>query len=107
MSYGRNFEAKHPMRIAAVTIGYADGLPRNLSNQEVPVLIHGKKSHILGNICMDQILVDVTDIPEVQVGDVVTLIGQDGEEILWVEDMAEKAGTITNEILCRLNLREG
>ncbi len=106
VSYGRNFEAKHPMCIAAVTIGYADGLPRNLSNQEVPVLIHGKKSHILGNICMDQILVDVTDIPEAQVGDVVTLIGQDGEEILWVEDMAEKAGTITNEILCRLNLRE-
>lgn len=107
VSYGRNFEATQPMRIAAVTIGYADGLPRNLSNREVPVLIHGKRSRILGNICMDQILVDVTDIPEAQVGDIVTLLGQDGEEVLRVEDMAEQAGTITNEILCRLNLREG
>lgn len=106
VSYGRNFEAKKPMRIAAVTIGYADGLPRHLSNKEEPVLIHGKRSYILGNICMDQILVDVTDIPEARVGDTVTLLGQDGDEMIRVEDMADRAGTITNEVLCRLSVRE-
>lgn len=107
VSYGRNFTADRPMRIAAVTIGYADGLPRNLSNRDVPVLVHKKKTRILGNICMDQLLIDVTDIPEVRPGDRVTLIGTQGAYTLRAEELAEKAGTITNELLCRLHLREG
>ncbi len=106
VSYGRNFRADRPMRIAAVTIGYADGLPRSLSNREVPVLIHGRKSRILGNICMDQLLVDVTEIPQARPGDPVMLLGREGACTLRAEDLAEQAGTIANELLCRLNLRE-
>lgn len=107
VSYGRNFRAERPMRIAAVTIGYADGLPRCLSGQNVPVLIRGQRTRIIGNICMDQLLVDVTDIPDVRPGDTVTLLGRSGSQALRAEELAQKAGTITNELLCRLNLREG
>ncbi len=106
VSYGRNFRAETPMRIATVTIGYADGLPRSLSNQQIPVLIRGQKAHIIGNICMDQMVVDVTQIPDARPGDIVTILGTDGPHTLHTEDLAEAAGTITNELLCRLNLRE-
>ena len=107
VSYGRNFRADRPMRIAAVTIGYADGLPRSLSNRNVPVLVHQKETRILGNICMDQLLIDVTHIPEARPGDSVTILGTEGSRTLRAEDLARRAGTITNELLCRLNLREG
>lgn len=106
VSYGRNFRAEAPMRIAAVTIGYADGLPRSLSNQQIPVLVRGRKTHIIGNICMDQMVIDVTQIPEARPGDIVTIIGTDGPHTLRAENLAEAAGTITNELLCRLNIRE-
>lgn len=106
VSYGRNFRAEAPMRIAAVTIGYADGLPRSLSNQQIPVLLHGRKTHIIGNICMDQLLIDITQIPTARPGDIVTLLGTDGPHTLRPEPLAEAAGTITNELLSRLNLRE-
>lgn len=106
VSYGRNFRAEAPMRIAAVTIGYADGLPRSLSNRQSPVLVRGRKTHIIGNICMDQMVIDVTQIPEARPGDIVTIIGTDGPHTLRAEDLAESAGTITNELLCRLNIRE-
>lgn len=106
VSYGRNFRAETPMRIATVTIGYADGLPRSLSNQQIPVLTRGQKAHIIGNICMDQMVVDVTQIPDARPGDIVTILGTDGPHTLHTEDLAEAAGTITNELLCRLNLRE-
>ena len=105
-SYGRNFRTEAPMRIAAVTIGYADGLPRSLSNQQIPVLLHGRKTHIIGNICMDQLLIDITQIPTARPGDIVTLLGTDGPHTLRPEPLAEAAGTITNELLSRLNLRE-
>lgn len=106
VSYGRNFRAEAPMRIAAVTIGYADGLPRSLSNRQIPVLLRGQKTHILGNICMDQMIIDVTRIPDARPGDIVTLLGTDGPHTLKAEDLAEAADTITNELLCRLTLRE-
>ena len=106
VSYGRNFRAEAPMRIAAVTIGYADGLPRSLSNQQIPVLLHGRKTHIIGNICMDQLLIDITQIPTARPGDIVTLLGTDGPHTLRPEPLAEAAGTITNELLSRLSLRE-
>ena len=106
VGYGRNFRTEIPMRIAAVTIGYADGIPRSLSGKELPVLVRGKKTHVIGNICMDQLIIDVSHIPQAQPGDCVTLIGSDGPCTLRAEEAAEKAGTITNELLCRLRLRE-
>lgn len=105
VSYGRDFIAKHKMKIATVTIGYADGYPRCLSNTGTCVLINGRKTPILGRICMDQLIVDVTDIDNVNTGSIVTLIGKDGNEFISVEDISEKAGTISNEILSRLSLR--
>lgn len=106
VSYGRNFRAETPMRVAAVTIGYADGIPRCLSNKNIPVLLRGQKTHILGNICMDQMIIDVSRIPDAKPGDVVTILGTDGCHTLRAEELAEAAGTITNELLCRLNVRE-
>lgn len=105
VSYGRHFRAEVPMRAATVTIGYADGLPRSLSGTELPVLVRGRRAHVIGNICMDQLIIDVTGIPEARPGDVVTFLGTDGNQTLRAEEMAEKAGTITNELLCRLHLR--
>ena len=107
VSYGRNFRADRPMRIAAVTIGYADGLPRSLSNRNAPVLVRQKETRILGNICMDQLLIDVTHIPEARPGDPVTILGTEGTCTLRAEDLAFRAGSIANELLCRLSLREG
>lgn len=106
VSYGRNFRAEAPMRVAAVTIGYADGLPRSLSNKNIPVIVRGQRTQILGNICMDQMVIDVSRIPDARPGDIVTILGTDGNCTLRAEDLAEAAGTITNELLCRLNLRE-
>ena len=105
VSYGRHFWAESPMKIAAVTIGYADGLPRSLSGTELPALVRGRRTRVIGNICMDQLIIDVTGIPGVRPGDVVTFLGTDGNQTLRAEEMAEKAGTITNELLCRLHLR--
>ncbi len=106
VSYGRHFRAEAPMRVAAVTIGYADGLPRSLSGKDLPVLLHGRRTRVLGNICMDQLIIDVTHIPDARPGDCVTLLGTDGSFTLRAEEMAEKAGTITNELMSRLHIRE-
>ena len=106
VSYDRNFRAEAPMRIAAVTIGYADGLPRSLSGRQIPVLVRGQKAHIIGNICMDQIIIDITQIPDARPGDTVTLLGTAGPHTLRAEPLAQAAGTITNELLSRLTLRE-
>ena len=106
VSYGRRFRADAPMRAATVTIGYADGLPRSLSGRELPALVRGRRTHVIGNLCMDQLIIDVTHIPEARPGDIVTFLGADGPCCLRAEEMAEKAGTITNELLCRLHVRE-
>ena len=105
--YGRQFVAEKQSRIAVITIGYADGLPRCLSYGVGQVLVQGIKVPIVGRICMDQALVDISELEEdaVKTGDVVTLIGTDGNETLTAADMAEAAGTITNEILSRLGSR--
>ena len=91
--------------IAAVSIGYADGIPRNLSDKGCEAIVHGKRVRIIGRICMDQLLLDVTEIENIQAGDIVTFIGQDGKEIVSVLDIAEKSGTIANEIFSRLGER--
>lgn len=103
--YDGAFAPSASARVAAVTIGYADGYPRSLSNGKGRVLIRGKFAPVAGLICMDQLLVDVTGIPEAQEGDTVTLIGRDCENILTAETVARDAGTITNELLSRLGER--
>ena len=103
--YGRCFHAVKPSRIAVVTIGYADGIPRSLSCGKGFVLIKGKRALIAGRICMDQLLVDVTDLPKVKRGDEVVLLGRQGKEEISAEEMAGCAGTITNELLSRLGSR--
>lgn len=103
--YGLAFVAKRPAKLATITIGYADGLSRLLSGGRGFVLIRGHRVPIAGRVCMDQTLVDVTGIPDVQAGDVAVLIGRSGSEVLTAYDMAEAAGTITNEIFTSLGAR--
>lgn len=105
VGYGRSFVAHKKTKIAVVSIGYADGLPRSLSTVQGHVLIQGCRVPIIGRICMDQLIVDVTDIADIRRGDIVTLIGKDGVEEVTAEQMAENAGTITNELLSRLSGR--
>ena len=105
VSYGATYVTEKPMtRIATVSAGYADGYPRALSNQGC-VLIHGKKAPIIGRICMDQMMVDVTDIPDVQVEDVVTLVGTDGDETITIEEIANPAERFDYEMLCDISSR--
>ena len=105
VSYGATYVTEKPMtRIATVSAGYADGYPRALSNQGC-VLIHAKKAPIIGRICMDQMMVDVTDIPDVQVEDVVTLVGTDGDETITIEEIANPAARFDYEMLCDISSR--
>lgn len=103
--YGIAFTAECDMRIATIAIGYADGLPRSLSCGAGAVLIHGCKAPILGRICMDQTIIDVTDIPQVRTGDIAVLIGSSGAEEISAADLAEQTNSITNEVLSRLGSR--
>lgn len=104
ISYGRTFTAERDMRIAVLPIGYADGLHRALSGR-LEVLIRGKRCRQIGRICMDMCMVDVTDLPEVRVGDTATIFGTDGDETVPVEELAEKCGTISYELLCAVSPR--
>ena len=103
--YGLDFRAVRESRLAVLTIGYADGLPRCLSNGAGRVLINGRFAPIAGRICMDQTLLDVTGIPGVQAGGTVTLIGRDGENEINACEPAELSGSISNELLSRLSAR--
>lgn len=103
--YGLSFTADRTMKIAALAIGYADGFPRSLSDGKGAVLIHGKIAPVIGKICMDQTLVDVSDIRNIQTGDIAVVIGKSGNMEITVCDLAEQAGTITNEILSRMGAR--
>lgn len=103
--YGLAFHAQRETRLAAVTIGYADGLPRCLPQQGGRVLLRGQFCPMVGRMCMDQLLVDVTDVPGVRPGDVATLLGAEGGNILQAEELATRCGTITNELLSRLGPR--
>lgn len=104
VSYGGTFTADKRMRIATIPVGYADGYPRNLSNAGY-VLIRGKKAPILGRVCMDQFMVDVTEIDGASFGDKVTLIGQDGNETITVEDLSDISGRFNYEFICDLGKR--
>lgn len=105
VGYDLQFVPSRPSRVAVLAVGYADGLPRSLSCGVGAVLLHGRKAPIVGRICMDQTIVDVTDVPGVSPGDTAVLIGRSGELELTACDLAEQAGTITNEILSRLGAR--
>ena len=104
VGYGRTFKASKEMKIATVCAGYADGYNRLLSNKFY-VLINGRKAPVLGRICMDQFMVDVTEIDGVETGSKVTLIGQAGREVISADDMAESIGTIGYEIVCNISKR--
>jgi alanine racemase len=99
VSYGHTFVAERPMQIAVVGIGYADGVPRALSNR-IEVLVQGQRARQIGSITMDQLMIDVTHIPHLQEGSVVTLLGQDGEQQIGADHWATLTHTISWEILC-------
>ncbi|MBU5625538.1 serine racemase VanT catalytic subunit [Oscillibacter sp. MSJ-2] len=103
--YGKVFQTRRETRLATVSIGYADGLPRDLPQRGGTVLIHGQRCPMVGRMFMDQLLVDVTDCADAAAGDVVTLIGQDGPHCISAERLAVSCGTITNELLSRLGQR--
>lgn len=104
VSYGGTFTAQRDMRIATIPVGYGDGYPRSLSGRG-SVLIRGRRAAILGRICMDQFMVDVSDIPGVCEGDIVTLIGADGEERITAEELGELSGRFNYELVCDLGRR--
>lgn len=105
VSYGRTWYTPRPSTIATLSIGYADGLPRACSNQNLEVLIHGQKAPIVGRICMDQCMVDVTGITGVQEGDTAILVGSDGSQQVTIDTISRKAGTINNETLSAIAAR--
>ena len=104
IGYGSTYTTTRETVVATLPVGYADGYRRSLSNA-FHVLIHGKKAPILGRVCMDQIMVDVTEIPDVKLDDKVILIGASGQEKITAEDMAAATGTINYEIVCGLSRR--
>ncbi len=104
VSYGGTFVADRTMRVATVCAGYGDGYPRNLSGKG-RVLIRGKSAPILGRVCMDQFMVDVTDIPDAEEWDTVTLIGKDGDDEITVEEIAGLSGRFHYEVVCDINKR--
>ena len=104
ISYGGTFRVEKPMMVATIPVGYADGYRRNLSSAFY-VLIRGKRAPILGRVCMDQFMVDVTDIPEVTEGDEVVLLGTSGSETITAEALAAAAGSFNYEQLCDISYR--
>lgn len=104
ISYGRTFVADREMRIATVTIGYADGYSRLLSSKG-EILVHGRRCKITGRVCMDQLMIDVSDVPEAKAGDIVTLIGKEGNDRITADDLAQIYGTIGYEVVCGISKR--
>ena len=104
ISYGGTYTLNEPRRIATIPVGYADGYPRSLSNTGY-VLIHGKKAPIVGRVCMDQFMVDVTDIPDVKVLDVVTLLGNDHGAFLGMEELGSLSDRFNYEFACDIGKR--
>lgn len=102
--YGRKFIAERPSKIATLALGYADGYPRPYS-AKAKVIVNGVVCPVAGNICMDQCMVDVTDVPEVKAGDEVIIMGTDGKNTILADDIAEATGTINYEICCAFGQR--
>lgn len=104
VSYGGLFTAQKDTRVATIPVGYGDGYPRSLSGRGY-VLIHGKRAPILGRVCMDQFMVDISEIPEAMDGDKVTLLGTDGTERITAEELGELSGRFNYEFVCDLGKR--
>ncbi len=104
VSYGRTYTTPSARRIAVLSIGYADGLPRKLSNN-VSFLLHGVRVPVVGRICMDMCMADVTDVADAAVGDTVTVFGRDGDDEISIEDLARQLDTISYELLCGIDKR--
>ena len=104
ISYGGTFVTQRPTRVATVPVGYADGYRRSLSGKFY-VLIRGKRAPILGRVCMDQMMVDVTDIPEVRLNDRVVLVGRSGDEEITMEQIAAAADSFNYEFVCGISRR--
>ena len=104
ISYGGTYVTERPSRIATIPTGYADGYPRLLSNKG-SVLIHGKRAPIRGRVCMDQFMVDVTDIPDVSKGDRVVLMGQDGDDAITADELGALSGRFPYELICCISPR--
>ena len=104
ISYGGTFTTQRESRVATIPVGYADGYPRQLSGK-ASVLIRGKRAPILGRVCMDQFMVDVTDIPDAQRGDEVVLVGTQGDEHITVEELGAISGRFNYEFVCNISPR--
>jgi len=104
ISYGGTFVTRRESIIATLPIGYADGYSRTLSNRG-EVLVRGKRAPVVGKVCMDFIMVDVTDIPKVSLGDEVVLIGSQGKEIITAEEIADRMNSISYEVFCSIGKR--
>lgn len=104
ISYGGTYVTKRRTKIATIPVGYGDGYPRSLSNKGY-MLIHGKKAPIIGRVCMDQCMVDVTEIEDVKFGDEVVLVGRDGDEYLSVETLSRLSGRFNYEFVCLMGKR--
>ncbi|MEG1724293.1 MAG: alanine racemase [Anaerovoracaceae bacterium] len=104
VGYGRKYISKKPSKVATIALGYADGYPRPYS-AHAKVIVNGVFAPIAGNICMDQCMIDVTDVPNVKVGDEVIVMGTDGKNTILADDIANATGTINYEITCALGQR--
>lgn len=105
ISYGRHHRTQEVRRVATLSIGYADGIPRCISNKGGYVLLHEQKAPILGNVCMDQMIVDVTNINDVKEGDDAVIFGMDHDTCLSVDHLSRLSQTINNETFCRISER--
>lgn len=105
LSYGRTYTATQVTKVAILPIGYGDGLPRNLSNGRAEVILKNKKVPIIGRICMDQLIIDVTELDNIQRGDIATIIGKEKDQEILAAEVAVAGETIANELLCRLGSR--
>lgn len=104
VSYGGTYVTTRDTRVATVPVGYADGYPRCLSDKG-EVLVNGRRVPIIGRICMDQFMIDVTGVPDVTLGTEITLVGKDGDDCLTMEEVSEKAHSFNYELLCRISRR--
>ena len=104
VSYGREFISSRPSKIATIALGYADGYPRPYAPKG-EVIVNGVKAPLAGNICMDQCMIDVTDVPDVKIGDEIIIMGSDGKNSILADDIAKATGTINYEIICAFGQR--
>ena len=104
VGYGARFVSERPSRIAVIAAGYADGIVRQRSNHGCAI-VRGKRVPIVGIISMDLAMLDVTDVPEVSLGDIATIYGADGAVAIHVSDVAREIGTVTSDLLCALGRR--